>query len=155
MCDLLILHFAIYFYSPDKEHLCIHVSVNICARSIFRTGKKCWGHTLFSALLITALPFPLSFSPFTIITAINYESFHGWTERLRLPNMRIRERKNERETNSFHRFIILKWLPWQKKKAQPVFHAVCSSTKAGDLIFSLLIQVATQWSRRGLGACFP
>ncbi len=41
------------------------------------------------------------------------------------------------------------------KKAQPVFDAACSPTKAGDLIFSLLIQVATQWSRRGVGACFP
>ncbi len=87
----------------------------MCARSIFRTGKKCWGRTLFPPFLITALPFPLSCSLSTIITAINYESFHGWTERLR--RAKEREKEWERETNAFHRFIILKWLPWQESPA--------------------------------------
>ncbi len=36
------------------------------------------------------------------------------------------------------------------KKAQPVFDAACSPTKAGDFIFSLLIQIATQWSGWGV-----
>lgn len=61
-----------------------------------------------------------------------------------------REKECERETSTFHRSFLN---GYHGEKAQSVYDVAFSHTNTG-FIFSLLIQVATQWSRRGWGHAF-